>query len=87
MRIPGGDKLDSVGPGVEVEVAPLSRWGVVGVVAPWNFPLAIPAWKIAPALAFGNSVVFKPADARPRGRGCSWTSFSAPGCRLAFSTW
>ena len=59
-----GDKLDSVRPGVEVEVTrePL---GVVGLITPWNFPLAIPAWKIAPALAFGNCVVFKPAELAP----------------------
>lgn len=35
--------------------------GVVGIITPWNFPIAIPAWKIAPALAYGNTVVFKPA--------------------------
>ncbi|RKL65039.1 aldehyde dehydrogenase family protein [Salipaludibacillus neizhouensis] len=35
--------------------------GVVGVISPWNFPIAIPVWKIAPALVFGNTVVFKPA--------------------------
>lgn len=39
--------------------------GVVGIITPWNFPIAIPAWKIAPALAFGNTVVFKPASATP----------------------
>ena len=39
--------------------------GVVSVITPWNFPIAIPAWKIAPALAFGNTVVFKPADLVP----------------------
>lgn len=39
--------------------------GVVGVITPWNFPIAIPAWKIAPAIAFGNAVVFKPASATP----------------------
>ena len=39
--------------------------GVVGIVTPWNFPIAIPAWKIAPALAFGNTVVFKPASLTP----------------------
>jgi len=38
---------------------------VVGIIAPWNFPIAIPAWKVAPALAYGNTVVFKPADAVP----------------------
>ncbi len=39
--------------------------GVVGMITPWNFPIAIPAWKIAPALAFGNTVVIKPASASP----------------------
>lgn len=63
-----GDWLPSVRPGVEVEVTrePL---GVVGLITPWNFPLAIPAWKIAPALAYGNCVVFKPADLVPA---CAW---------------
>ena len=59
-----GDKLDSVRPGVEVEVT-REPVGVVGLITPWNFPLAIPAWKIAPALAFGNCVVFKPAELAP----------------------
>lgn len=59
-----GDKLDSVRPGIEVEVTrePL---GVIGMITPWNFPLAIPAWKIAPALCYGNCVVFKPAELAP----------------------
>jgi alpha-ketoglutaric semialdehyde dehydrogenase len=57
----GGERLPSVRPGVDVEVS-REPVGVVGIIAPWNFPLAIPAWKIAPALAFGNSVVFKPAE-------------------------
>ena len=39
--------------------------GIVAVITPWNFPLAIPAWKIAPALAFGNTVVFKPSELAP----------------------
>jgi alpha-ketoglutaric semialdehyde dehydrogenase len=39
--------------------------GVVGLITPWNFPIAIPAWKIAPALAFGNTIVFKPASDTP----------------------
>jgi len=42
---------------------------VIGLITPWNFPIAIPAWKIAPALAFGNCVVIKPADLVP---GCAW---------------
>ena len=40
---------------VEITREPL---GVIGIIAPWNFPMAIPAWKIAPALAYGNTVVF-----------------------------
>ena len=39
--------------------------GVVGIITPWNFPIAIPAWKIAPALICGNTLVFKPASATP----------------------
>ena len=60
----GGEKIDSTRPGIEVEVTrePL---GVIAAITPWNFPLAIPAWKIAPALAFGNCVVFKPAELVP----------------------
>lgn len=63
-----GDKLASVRPGVEIEVT-REPVGVVGIIAPWNFPMAIPAWKIAPALAYGNTVVFKPAELVP---GCAW---------------
>ncbi len=63
-----GEVLPSVRPGVGVEITrePL---GVIGLITPWNFPIAIPAWKIAPALAFGNCVVIKPADLVP---GCAW---------------
>jgi aldehyde dehydrogenase (NAD+) len=63
-----GERVPSVRPGVEIEIyrEPL---GVVGLITPWNFPLAIPAWKIAPALAFGNTVVLKPADLVPA---CAW---------------
>ena len=59
-----GELLPSVRPGIDVEVTrePL---GVVGIITPWNFPAAIPAWKIAPALAYGNCVVFKPASLVP----------------------
>jgi len=59
-----GEKIASTRPGVDVEVTrePL---GVVGLITPWNFPIAIPAWKIAPALAYGNCVVMKPADLVP----------------------
>ena len=63
-----GVAIASVRPGVDVTVTrePL---GVVGLICPWNFPIAIPAWKMAPALAFGNTVVFKPADLVP---GSAW---------------
>ncbi|MFP6562152.1 aldehyde dehydrogenase family protein [Paraburkholderia sp. B3] len=59
-----GEILPSVRPGMTVEVTrePL---GVIGLITPWNFPIAIPAWKIAPALAYGNCVVIKPADLVP----------------------
>jgi len=59
-----GDKVPSVRPSVDVEVTrePL---GVVGLITPWNFPIAIPAWKTAPALAYGNCVVLKPAELVP----------------------
>jgi len=39
--------------------------GVAGLITPWNYPIAIPAWKIAPALATGNTIVFKPASQAP----------------------
>jgi acyl-CoA reductase-like NAD-dependent aldehyde dehydrogenase len=63
-----GVAIASVRPGVDVTITrePL---GVVGLICPWNFPIAIPAWKMAPALAFGNTVVFKPADLVP---GSAW---------------
>src|ERR1700738_1675147 len=64
----GGEKLASVGPGVEAEMT-REPVGVVALITPWNFPIAIPAWKIAPALAYGNCVVFKPADLVP---GSAW---------------
>jgi aldehyde dehydrogenase (NAD+) len=63
-----GEKIPSVRPGVEVEMT-REPMGVIGVITPWNFPIAIPAWKIAPALCYGNAVVFKPADLVP---GCGW---------------
>ncbi|UWP91527.1 aldehyde dehydrogenase family protein (plasmid) [Aliiroseovarius crassostreae] len=59
-----GDAVASVRPDVDVEVS-REPVGVVGLITPWNFPIAIPAWKIAPALAYGNAVVFKPADLTP----------------------
>ena len=67
LRNPG-EFLESVRPGVEVLVG-REPVGVVSIITPWNFPMAIPAWKIAPALAHGNAVVFKPADFVP---GSAW---------------
>ena len=63
-----GETLPSVRPGIGVDITrePL---GVIALITPWNFPIAIPAWKIAPALAYGNCVVIKPADLVP---GCAW---------------
>lgn len=63
-----GERLPSIRPGVDVDVRREPE-GVIGIITPWNFPIAIPAWKIAPALAFGNTVVFKPADLVP---GSAW---------------
>ena len=63
LRIPG-ERFASVRPNVDIE-ATREPVGVIGVITPWNFPIAIPAWKIAPALAYGNAVVFKPADLVP----------------------
>jgi acyl-CoA reductase-like NAD-dependent aldehyde dehydrogenase len=63
-----GETVPSVRSGVEVAMT-REPIGVVGIITPWNFPIAIPTWKIAPAICFGNTVVFKPADLVP---GCSW---------------
>ena len=59
-----GELVDSVRPGLEVAIQ-REAVGVIGMITPWNFPIAIPAWKIAPALAYGNAVVFKPAELVP----------------------
>ncbi len=63
-----GETIPSVRPGIGVEIT-REPVGVVGLITPWNFPIAIPAWKIAPALCYGNTVVFKPAELVP---GCAW---------------
>ena len=59
-----GERYDSGRPGVEIQVS-REPVGVVGLITPWNFPIGIPTWKIAPALAWGNAVVLKPADLVP----------------------
>ena len=65
---PGGEMMPSVRPNVGVEIT-REALGVIGLITPWNFPIAIPAWKIAPALAYGCCVVFKPAELVP---GSAW---------------
>lgn len=64
-----GEFATSTRPGIEAHVT-REPVGVVGIITPWNFPIAIPAWKIAPALAYGNTVVFKPAGLVPHS---AWT--------------
>lgn len=60
----GGERLESVRKGATVDIT-REPVGVVGIITPWNFPIAIPSWKIAPALCYGNCVVFKPAEMVP----------------------
>ncbi len=64
----GGESVPSIRPNIGVEMT-REPVGVVGMITPWNFPIAIPAWKMAPALAYGNCVVIKPADLTP---GSAW---------------
>jgi len=59
-----GAYMDSPREAVDIEVIN-EPVGVVGVITPWNYPLAIAAWKIAPALAYGNSVILKPSSQTP----------------------
>ncbi len=59
-----GDNADSVRPDIEIDVR-REAIGTVAVISPWNFPMATAAWKIAPALAFGNAVIWKPANLVP----------------------
>jgi aldehyde dehydrogenase (NAD+) len=59
-----GDTADSTRPGIEVDVR-REPVGVVAIISPWNFPTATASWKIAPALAFGNAVIWKPANITP----------------------
>ena len=63
-----GDAVASIRPGIDVTVE-REAVGTIGLITPWNFPIAIPAWKLAPALAYGNAVVMKPAELTP---GCAW---------------
>ena len=59
-----GQTLESTRPGLDAQTY-REAVGVFGLITPWNFPIAIPAWKAAPALAFGNTVVLKPATPTP----------------------
>lgn len=59
-----GENADSVRPGIEVDVR-REPVGTVAVISPWNFPTATASWKIAPALAYGNAVIWKPANITP----------------------
>ena len=59
-----GDNADSVRDGIEVDVR-REPIGTVAIISPWNFPMATAVWKIAPALAFGNAVIWKPANLVP----------------------
>jgi aldehyde dehydrogenase (NAD+) len=63
-----GETIASVRPGITIDIT-REPVGVVGIISPWNFPIAIPSWKVAPALAYGNCVILKPADLVP---GSSW---------------
>jgi len=58
------ERVASVRPGIEIDTR-REPVGVVGIISPWNFPMATAVWKIAPALAFGNAVIFKPANLVP----------------------
>jgi betaine-aldehyde dehydrogenase len=59
----GGDTIPGAAPGVLMTFR--EPVGVCGIIVPWNFPFAITAWKSAPALAMGNTVVLKPAEQTP----------------------
>ena len=59
-----GENADSVRPNIEIDVR-REPIGVVAVISPWNFPTATASWKIAPALCYGNAVVWKPANMTP----------------------
>lgn len=54
-------------------------WGTAAIITPWNFPIAIPTWKLAPALAAGNTVVFKPASNTPAIAGALVEAFDEAG--------
>ena len=59
-----GESAASVRPGIHIDIS-REALGVVGLITPWNFPVAIAAWKMGPALAYGNTVVLKPSEVTP----------------------
>lgn len=59
-----GENAESVRPGIDVDIR-REPVGIVAIISPWNFPTATASWKIAPALAYGNAVVWKPANLTP----------------------
>ncbi len=59
-----GESAASVRPGINIDIS-REAIGVVGLITPWNFPIAIAAWKMGPALAYGNTVVLKPSEVTP----------------------
>ena len=59
-----GESAPSVRPGIHIDVT-REAIGVAGLITPWNFPIAIAAWKMGPALAYGNTVVLKPSEVTP----------------------
>ena len=59
-----GENVESVRPGIDVDIR-REPVGIVAIISPWNFPTATASWKIAPALAYGNAVVWKPANLTP----------------------
>jgi len=63
-----GDRMPSLRPNLEVEVT-REPIGVIAVITPWNFPMGVAAWKVAPALACGNTVILKPSETVP---GSAW---------------
>src|SRR5210317_1354864 len=63
-----GENADSVRPDVEIDVR-REPVGTVAIISPWNFPTATASWKIAPALCYGNAVIWKPANITPASAG------------------
>jgi len=59
-----GESAASVRPGIHIDIS-REPIGVVGLITPWNFPIAIAAWKMGPALAYGNTIVLKPSEVTP----------------------